>query len=378
MTLIAAVLLFLAIWIVMPAPNVWLMPIGVGAPELSPILLIVSLLALLVSFRGKAKKKIAIVLSLAAAGMSAVPMSQVSRTTAAFDRRMAAAFPDAKTTGEGRPSPIVIRDLFMGLQTGEPRVIRGVTFAAPEGMPLVLDIHKPRAEGKYPIIVQIHGGSWQRGARTDQETFARYFASHGYVVIAVEYRLAPRWQWPAQLDDINAALAWVRANEVTHEGDADRMAVVGRSAGGQLALVAAYSGRTPVRAVVSFYGPADLTEGWNDPPKPDPASVRPLLEAFLGGDPSASPVRYTEASPVTWASGRVPPTLQIQGARDHVVRPRFARDLHQRLQAAGSQSVLLEIPWAEHAFDHVPHGLGGQVSLYYVERFLSATLAPRR
>ena len=378
MTLIAAILLFLTIWIAIPAPNLWLLPIGVGAPELSAVLLAVSLLALVVSLRGKAVKKIAVVFSLAAASLSAVPLSQISRTTGSFNRRMAAVFPDAKAGEEMRPSPIVIRDLFLGLQTGEPRVSRGLIFAAPDGFQLALDVYRPSQPGKYPVIVQVHGGSWQRGGRTDQETFARYFASHGYVVIAVDYRLAPRYRWPAQLDDITSALAWVRTNETTHEGDADRVAVVGRSAGGHLALMAAYSGKAQVRAVVSFYGPTDLTEGWNDPPQPDPAGVRGLLETFIGGDPATVPFRYTEASPITWASGRVPPTLQIQGGRDHVVRPRFARDLHQRLQADGARSVLLEIPWSEHAFDEVPHGLGGQLSLYYVERFLSAALAPRR
>lgn len=378
MTLIAAILLFLTIWIAIPAPNVWLLPLGVGAPELSAVLLAVSVLALLGSFRGKVKK-IAVLFSLVAAGLSAIPLSQISRTRESFDRRMATAFPGAKDTGDMRPSPIVVRDLFLGLQTGEPRVSRGLVFAAPEGLQLALDVYKPPVQGRgYPVIVQVHGGSWQRGGRTDQETFARYFASRGYVVLAIDYRLAPRWQWPAQLDDVTAAMAWIRTNEMTHEGDADRVAVLGRSAGGHLALMAAYSGKAQVRSVISYYGPTDLTEGWNDPPQPDPASVRGLLETFLGGDPSTVPSRYTEASPVTWASGRVPPTMQIQGARDHVVRPRFARDLHQRLQAAGTTSVLLEIPWSEHAFDEVPHGLGGQLSVYYVERFLSATLAPRR
>lgn len=378
MTLIAAVLLFLSIWIVIPVPKLWLLPIGIAAAELSPMLLGFSLLVLLMAFRGRGVKKLAVLFALTAAGLSAVPLFKISSTTRAFDRQLAAAFPNAKATPGMRPSPIVARDLFLGIPTGEPRVIRSLPFATPEGINLALDVHKPAVAGKYPIIVQIHGGSWQRGSRTDGETFARYFASHGYVVIAVEYRLAPRWRWPAQLEDVNAALAWIRGGEALHEGDADRMAVVGRSAGGHLALLSAYSGKSPVRAVVSFYGPADLTAGWNEPPKPDPASIRGLLEAFMGGTPDTAPARYAEASPITWVSGRVPPTLQIQGLRDHVVRPRFARELHQRLETAGADSVLLEIPWSDHAFDQLPQGLGGQLSLYYVERFLAAALTPGR
>ena len=67
----------------------------------------------------------------------------------------------------------------------------------------------------------------------------------------------------------------------------------------------------------------------------------------------------------------VPPTLLLYGSRDHIVEARFGRVLNDRLRAAGATSFLLELPWSEHAFDAVPNGLGGQVSLYYVERFLA-------
>ena len=380
MTLLAALLLFIAVWIVIPAPNAWLLPLGVGAPELSPILLAAAALVMLLSLRGKAVKKIAAIMALAAAALSCIPLTKMSATTRAFDQKLAKAFPLGRPaeSSDMRPSRWTTRDLLTGIQTEQPRVARNVVFASPEGLQLVLDIHRPAADGKYPVLLQIHGGAWQRGSRSDDETFARYFANRGYVVIAVEYRLAPRWTWPAQLEDVRSALTWIRTNESTHGGDADRIAIVGRSAGGQLALVAAYSDKIPVRAVVSYYGPTDLAGGWNDPPKPDPMKVRGVLEAFLGGTPETSPIRYLEASPVSYVSGRVPATLQIQGANDHIVRPRFARDLHQRLETAGARSVLLELPWSEHAFDAVPHGLAGQVSLYYTERFLAATLAPRR
>jgi acetyl esterase/lipase len=150
------------------------------------------------------------------------------------------------------------------------------------------------------------------------------------------------------------------------------MALVGRSAGAQLALVAAYtSGAPKVSAVVSYYGPTDLVEGWRVPPRPDPLPVRPTLETYLGGTPDSTPAQYQEASPVTYVSSSVPPTLLLYGARDHIVEARFGRELHDRLRAAGAVSVLLEIPWAEHAFDVLPNGLGGQLSLYYVERFLA-------
>jgi acetyl esterase/lipase len=175
---------------------------------------------------------------------------------------------------------------------------------------------------------------------------------------------------------VQAALSWIATHAGEHGGDASRIALVGRSAGAQLALVAAYAGDAPkISAVVSFYGPTDLLEGWRVPPRPDPLPVRPTLETYLGGTPDTMAASYREASPITYVSPRVPPTLLLYGARDHIVEARFGRELHDRLHAAGAVSVLLEIPWAEHAFDLLPNGLGGQLSLYYVERFLAWALS---
>ena len=85
--------------------------------------------------------------------------------------------------------------------------------------------------------------------------------------------------------------------------------------------------------------------------------------------------RYRAASPITYVSRRLPPSLLIYGSRDHVVLLRFGAMLDDRLRAAGATSVFLEIPWAEHDFDAVPNGPGGQLSLYYTERFLAWALA---
>ena len=141
-------------------------------------------------------------------------------------------------------------------------------------------------------------------------------------------------------------------------------------------MVAAYEPGAPlVRAVVSFYGPVDLEDGYRHPPIPDPLGVRSIEEAFLGGTPTEVPVPYREASAITYASRPLPPSLLIYGGRDHIVLPRFGALLDHRLRAAGSTSVYLEIPWAEHAFDIVRNGPSGQLSLYYTERFLAWALA---
>jgi acetyl esterase/lipase len=220
--------------------------------------------------------------------------------------------------------------------------------------------------------MQVYGGSWQTGSPSSQEWFSRYFAQRGYLVVAIDYRHAPEWIWPEQIVDVRTAMYWTSEHSPKFGGDPTRVVVVGRSAGAQLAMRLAYQeGPSSIRGVVNYYGPVDLADGWRNPPRPDPANVRGILEAFIGGTPRQKPEHYRHASPLTWVSRSAAPTLSIYGARDHIVEARYGRTLHAALRRAGATSVLLELPWSEHAFDAVPAGLGRRVSQYYVERFIA-------
>jgi acetyl esterase/lipase len=365
----AAALLFVSSWIVLPAPHLLLLPLAVGAPELSPLLLALSLLvlALAVAARGIVGGKFACACSLLAAVVCAWPLLQLPAAVQRFDQ----ALQPYASAASGR-RPLSVTALLFGIDAGQTRVTRGIAVAATDGSVLTLDVYRPPEPGRFPIIVQIYGGAWQRGVPGDNAVFARHFAARGHVVFAIDYRHAPLWQWPAQIDDVRAALAWIRLHAAEYDGDQRRIALIGRSSGAQLALLAAYQNVGPaVAAVVGLYGPTDLARGWREPPHPDPLNVRSVLEAYLGGTPEQMPQRYREASPITHVAATAPPTLLIYGQRDHIVEARFGRDLHQRLRAAGATSVLLELPWSEHAFDAVPGGLAGQLSLASIERFLA-------
>ena len=373
--LVAVIALFLvAIWIVVPAPVLPLMPLGVGAPELSPILLLATLLfgGLTLFAQDSRIKKTATTLAVVTLAICVVPLVRARMATATFDETLAVY---RQSHAGMRPRPVVLGDLVRGIGAGEARVASGIEFARPDGHPLTMTVYRPTSAGRFPILVQIYGGAWQRGSPDDDRTFATYMASRGHVVFAIDYRHAPRWKWPAQIEDVRSALGWIRAHAAEYDGDASRLVLLGRSAGAQLALVAAYEG-TPsdVVGVVSFYGPTDLAEGWRVPPRPDPLDARAVLETYLGGTPDQIPEPYRAASPITYVSAKAPPTLLLYGSRDHIVEARFGRMLNDRLRAAGATSFLLELPWSEHAFDALPSGLGGQVSLYYVERFLDGVL----
>ena len=126
-----------------------------------------------------------------------------------------------------------------------------------DGVPLTLDIYRPTSPGSHPAIVEIYGGGWQRGAPADNVAFDSYLATHGYVVFAIDYRHSPQWRWPAQLSDVRAALEWIARHGTEYDADPSRLAVVGRSSGAQLAMVAAYARGGPP---ISAYNIADLPQ----------------------------------------------------------------------------------------------------------------------
>jgi acetyl esterase/lipase len=139
-------------------------------------------------------------------------------------------------------------------------------------------------------------------------------------------------------------------------------------------LTAYDSSVLPVRAVVNYYGPNDLIRGYNDPPFPDAIDVRAVLRAFLGGTPDELKELYRRASPINYVKPNLPPSLLVYAGRDHIVQAKFGRSLYERLRATGDHAILLEIPWAEHAFDAVFNGPSNQLALYYTERFLAHAL----
>lgn len=345
----AAALFFLSLWIVIPAPTMTLLPLGVGAPEISPLLLVGALLTAVLAWKVRGQTQyISLALAVIASGLFIFPIAQ---------------YPGGV--------PLSLQTLALGVETGEPRIARGIRFAEAGGVPLTVDIYRPASDTtSAPIVVQIYGGAWQRGAPGDDAVFASHLASRGYVVFAIDYRHAPAWKWPTQLDDVRTALAWVRARAKEYGADASKIALFGRSAGAQLAMVTGLQD-PGVRAVVSYYGPVNLTQGWREPPRPDPIGSRSTLETYIGGTPDQMPERYREASPISYVSAKAPRTLLIYGTRDHVVQVRFGRQLRDALRAAGASSELIEIPWAEHAFDAIPGGLSGQVALFHTEQFLA-------
>lgn len=375
--------LFLSLWVVVPAPAAFLLPLGVGAPEVSPWLIIVNAIALLlaVSIRKTWLYKVLLGGSLLGLSLSLLPLIQLPIANTQFANEMATVLgtdylnkiPQA-VRAQMRPQPFVLADVFRGIPLKKVRIKRNITFASPAGIALKLNSYRPLATGKYPALVMIYGGAWKQGNPSNNERFSRYIAAQGYAVVAIDYRHAPQYRFPDQLQDIQAALQYIQRHAEALEIDSQRMALMGRSAGAHLALLAAYK-QNPVRfqAVVNYYGPTDLAKAYNTPPFPDPINTRAVLEDFLGGSPEELPEMYRQASPINFVKP-MPPSLLIYAGRDHLVEAKYGSQLEKQLQAVGNHAVLLTIPWAEHAFDAVFSGVSNQLALYYTERFLAWAL----
>jgi acetyl esterase/lipase len=380
----------LSVWILVPAPIFDLLPLSVGAPEISPGLMFGNgLLLSLVGtrcWRGKFRHPRLAIFALCISGLSlalsATPLLQFPAAQQQAERSIVASLGQnyldklpPSVIANMRSQPLKIADVWGGITIPAVRIDRQIQFAKPDGVPLTLNIYRPARVGKYPAIVSIYGGAWQRGSPDSDDTFNRYIAAQGYVVWAISYRHAPKYHFPTQIEDVRSALTFIAKHASERETDLDRVAAIGRSAGAQLASLAAYQNPPfPIRAIINYYGPVNLTAGYNDVPNPDPISSRATLRAFFGGTPADVPALYAQASPINAVKPNLPPSLLIYGGKDHIIQSKYGEYLANSLRSQGNRVVFIKIPWADHAFDAVFSGLSNQLALYYTERFLAWAL----
>lgn len=255
--------------------------------------------------------------------------------------------------------------------------VRTEVYSQPVGAELKLDFY-PAAAGASagrpaPCVVVIHGGGWDSGDRRQLAEYNHRLAARGYAVAALDYRLAPRWIWPAQKEDVFTALHWLRAEAESLGIDPARLVLLGRSAGGQIAVASGYAARDlGVCGVISFYGMADMRFVYSVARENDFLKSRRLLRKFLGGTPGEVPGNYDDASGHRLLDRNSPPTLLLHGALDTLVWRRHSDCLETDLRAATVPHYHLALPWATHAFDLNTDGPGGQLADCAISHFLAA------
>lgn len=272
---------------------------------------------------------------------------------------------------------------------------------------LRVDVYRPAQPPATPSpgVVVLHGGSFQFGDKGDVPQVSRALAAAGFAVFDLRYRLAPQHPFPAAVQDVLCAVGRL-AEPAARERffvDGKRIALLGRSAGGTLALTAAYaaaaqaavpSGQAGLpalragcavidvvpKAVVGIYPWTDLRAVHDQPPPIDPLDSPDKMRAYLGGTPAQLPGPYAHASPLFYAGlsglpgGTLPPTLLIHGEGDAMVPAAHSERLADALRRAGYTPQTLFIPLAEHGFDFRPGGAGEQLERALVLRFLGSAL----
>jgi acetyl esterase/lipase len=226
---------------------------------------------------------------------------------------------------------------------------------------LKLDLAMPGdGAGPFPAVVCIHAGGWIGGKRQEMSQTIRTLAGRGYVAVSPDYRLATaQARFPAQVEDCKAAVRWLRANAAKYKIDPDHIGAVGFAAGGHLACMLGVTDKddglegsggnaeasSRVQAVVSFFGPTDLTaKDWGLD-----VSARNLIP-LLGGTAAEKPDAYRKASPLTYAGKNTAPLLLFHGASDKMVPVDQSRRLAEKVESAGGDARLVVVEGEGHGF----------------------------
>src|SRR5262245_14143551 len=199
----------------------------------------------------------------------------------------------------------------------EPRT--GIAYANHDGVALLGDLYLPTGAGRAPALIAVHGGGWQAGARSAFQFWGPYLAERGYALFAISYRLAKKGEkmFPQAVNDVLAAVQFVRASAGQFKIDPERIGLLGASAGAHLASLAALGGASPVftgaytkdphatvstkvKALVGVYGVYDLVEMWQRYLIQSPRENN--IENFVGAAPMDDPRLYFEASPINYAT----------------------------------------------------------------------------
>jgi len=230
------------------------------------------------------------------------------------------------------------------------RSIGGIEFTPADWpQPLFADLHLPQRGGPLPVVVTVHGGGWAKRNRGDMDAIGKKLVRHGYAVLNVSHRLAPRFTFPAQLHDLEQALHWIVSNAERYRLDAERINAWGYSSGAHLvALLASRDSDQPeprvplsspsLRAVVAGGIPADLLK------YPDSG----IINRFIGGNGNDLASVWADASPVNHVSKDDPPVLLYHGKLDILVGADQSSKYYAALRAGGVDAELYLHDWFGH------------------------------
>lgn len=231
----------------------------------------------------------------------------------------------------------------------EYEVREKIVYSTVEGRELHLDAFVQKKEGRHPSVLVVHGGAWRSGNRKQLAGYAASLAQRGFNCFAIDYRLAPKDKFPAQIDDCRAALKWVRTNAEQYKVDTAKVGAIGYSAGGHLVCLLGTTGEAPsekngnvdtrLQAVVAGGAPTDFRAF------PDDGK---WAEYWMGGDLKTVPDKFNAASATAFVDKDDAPVFFFNGTADELVPLEWSRSCHDALKACGVRTELHTIEGARH------------------------------
>jgi acetyl esterase len=242
----------------------------------------------------------------------------------------------------------------------QPRVELGIMYASPGGVPLKLDAYLPGSPGPHPGVILIHGGAFRFGDREWERYLATALVDAGFAAFSIDYRLAPAFPFPAAIDDVLAAVAWVRAHAAEYGVDPREIGAIGESAGGHLAAMLAVLGRdsldmgSRIAAAVSWSGPMDLNalvRDAGDVVSAGGLTTRDVVEQFLACRRVSCVRLFRKASPLTFVDPSDAPMLLVNSVEEFIPIAE-ARKMAAELRRAGVSVRVIEMPGDKHAGEY--------------------------
>jgi acetyl esterase/lipase len=354
------------------APTNFLWYVSILVTEFCWIFVIAVLILLVWKFGNTRYNRVSFSLGIVSLVFFLVPIIGAYRTVPVI-KKMFGSYEHTHAGSEVDSSPYNFWKMFL---PGGSRLIPYRTIAYDSANALTMDFYSTAGDGYSPCIIVVHGGSWAGGDSQQLPELNSELARSGYHVASINYRLAPKYKFPAPLVDITTALAYLRYHAAALKIDTNNFVLLGRSAGGQIVLSAAYTIHDPgVKGVISYYGPADMVWGYANPTNPLVLNSRKVMADYLGGTYSEVPQQYVNSSATETATAAAVPTLLVHGGNDPLVSHLHGVRLSKKLDSLGTTHYNVYMPWATHGFDWTLHGPSGQLSTWCVKRFLEQVVS---
>lgn len=363
---LSLLLFLLSLLTIFPAPVLLLWYVAILVTEFPWVFIGAALIVLVWGIGAKEYVLAGSLLCIVAIVLYCRPVLEATMISRSLDNGLQQAFGKYESTG----SPFKAVKMITGINA--TKVPYQTLVYTPLGIAqLTLDFYAAQQKGSRPCVVVVHGGSWAGGTSQQLPELNSYLALSGYNVATINYRLAPEFKSPAQVEDLHAAINYLKANAQQLNIDTSKIVILGRSAGAQIALMGAYTFNDPgIKGVISYYGPADMVWGYQNPANKMVYNSCEVLEKYIGGTYAAMPREYEAASPILAVTTHSVPTLLIQGKLDVLVAYEHSPRLVKKLEADHVPNYFLSLPWATHGCDYTLNGPSGQLATYAVCRFL--------